>query len=178
VGERGDRTGVRYYFDTEFDEDGRTIELISICVVADDGREFYRVSSEFDPKRCNDWVKQNVLPQLPRRSTWVSRESIARDLLAFVGDKRTFLEQGQPEFWAYYADYDWVALCQLYGRMIDLPQGWPMYCRDLKQWCDDLGNPELPEQGAGEHDALEDARWNSQLWGFLSLVQMHQAGQR
>lgn len=34
------------------------------------------------------------------------------------------------------ADYDWVVLCQLYGTMMDLPKGWPMYCRDVKQLCD------------------------------------------
>ena len=39
----------RYFYDCEFIEDGRTIELISIGVVAEDGREFYAVSTEFDP---------------------------------------------------------------------------------------------------------------------------------
>jgi hypothetical protein len=53
-----------------------------------------------------------------------------------------------------YADYDWVVLCQLFGAMVDLPKGWPMYCRDIKQWADELGNPQLPEQGKGEHHAL------------------------
>ena len=54
-----------YWMDTEFDEDGKTIELISIGIVSADGRELYLVSSEFDPDRCNDWVKKNVLPHLP-----------------------------------------------------------------------------------------------------------------
>lgn len=162
---------MRYFFDTEFNEDGRTIELISIGVVADDGREFYAVSREFDPERCNDWVRLNVLPQLPPRTDgrWMWRWQIADELLAFIG------EDPKPEFWAYYADYDWVVLCQLYGRMIDLPKGWPMYCRDLKQWCDDLGNPELAPQ-ANEHDALEDARWNFQVHAFLTLLAMHHEG--
>jgi hypothetical protein len=73
---------------------------------------------------------------------------------------------GKPEFWGYYADYDWVAVCQLFGRMVDLPKGWPMYCRDLKQWCDELGNPHLPGQ-TGEHHALADAQWNREAWRFL-----------
>lgn len=41
------------------------------------------------------------------------------------------------EFYAYYADYDWVLFCSLFGRMIDLPHGFPMYCRDLKQMLDE-----------------------------------------
>lgn len=55
--------------------------------------------------------------------------------------------------------------------MIDLPQGFPMYCRDIKQWCDQLGNPKLPEQGKGEHSAIADAKWNKTAWEFLQKWQ-------
>lgn len=61
-----------------------------------------------------------------------------------------------PEFWGYYADYDWVAFCWLFGAMIDLPKGWPMYCRDLKQVADDLG-VRLPHSN-DRHNSLGDAR--------------------
>ena len=56
---------MRYFYDTEFIEDGRTIELISIGVVAEDGREYYAVSTEFDPERAGSWVRAHVLPKLP-----------------------------------------------------------------------------------------------------------------
>lgn len=81
---------------------------------------------------------------------------------------------GPPEIWGYFADYDWVAVCQLFGTMMDLPWGWPMYCRDIKQWCDMLGNPQLPEQGKGEHNALADARWNRTAWEFLAALSPEQ----
>lgn len=45
--------------------------------------------------------------------------------------------EDKPEFYAYYADYDWVVFCWLFGRMIDLPKGFPMYCIDLKQALDE-----------------------------------------
>jgi hypothetical protein len=54
--------------------------------------------------------------------------------------------------------------------MIDLPEGWPMYCRDLKQYCDELGNPNLPAQDSTEHHALNDARWNRRVYEFLVSV--------
>ena len=38
-------SAVKYFFDTEFYEDGKTIDLISIGIVAEDGREFYAVSN-------------------------------------------------------------------------------------------------------------------------------------
>ena len=54
-------------YDLEFLEDGRTIELISIGIVSDDGREFYAVSSEAPGGRIhqNDWLMANVWPSLP-----------------------------------------------------------------------------------------------------------------
>lgn len=55
---------MRYFYDTEFIEDGHTIELISIGVVAEDGREYYAVSTEFDPERAGSWVRTHVLPKL------------------------------------------------------------------------------------------------------------------
>lgn len=32
---------MKYFLDTEFHEDGKTIDLISIGIVAEDGREYY-----------------------------------------------------------------------------------------------------------------------------------------
>ncbi len=166
---------MKFWFDTEFIEDGKTIDLISIGIVAEDGREFYLENAEADLSKADDWVKANVLVHLKGGDPdWpgvaVRREDIARHVQVFCDP----LKYGKPEFWAYYADYDWVVLCQLFGRMIDLPKGWPMYCRDIKQLADMIGNPQLPKQESGEHHALADARWNRQAWEFLQTrFQVH-----
>lgn len=146
---------MRIFFDTEFIEDGRTIDLISIGVVRWDGATYYAECEEADLGRANDWVRDNVLPHLTGQRK--PRAAIAEELIDFAGPA--------PEWWAYYADYDWVALCQLYGRMIDLPAGWPMYCRDVKQLADQLGVDlsEVPQMGA-KHNALVDAEWCSRAW--------------
>jgi 3' exoribonuclease, RNase T-like len=160
---------MRVFFDTEFMEDGRTIELLSIGLIREDGHYLYAELAEADHSHANDWVKANVLPQLQGGIHVWKRAELAEALIEFVSPRH--LLGPKPEFWGYYADYDWVALCQLYGTMMDLPDGWPMYCRDLKQWCDQLGNPRLPEQAEGEHHALADARWNLQVYGFLAALQ-------
>lgn len=171
---------MRMWFDTEFIEDGKTIDLVSIGIVAEDGREFYAEVAGVDYSRASEWVQENVIAHLWHRqdskrapNIWIrdggrgglmSRQHIAREIVSFC-DPDAY---GKPEFWAYYADYDWVALCQLFGTMMELPKGWPMYCRDIKQWADMLGNPSLPEQDKGEHHALADARWNREAWEFLA----------
>lgn len=183
---------MKYFIDTEFIEDGRTIDLVSIALVADDGRSFYRQNVEAKFASANDWVWRNVFPNLahfelkghrscppgevdgplgPKGSKcfapdcpWRYRREIRDDILAFC-DQDKF---GKPEFWGYYCAYDWVVFCQLFGAMVALPKGYPMFCRDLIQSCKMLGNPELPKQESTEHNALSDALWNKHVWEFLN----------
>lgn len=171
---------MRFYIDTEFIESGPTkpIQLISIGIVAEDGREFYAASSDFDPDTASEWVKTNVLSKLGKGRS--SPKSIADKLLAFVwpnwppkGDPSMMSPRirdearEKPEFWGYYADYDWVVFCQLFGTMMDLPKGWPMFCRDLKQLAVMINVDELPKQVSTEHNALADARWNKIVFNHL-----------
>lgn len=157
---------MRYFLDTEFSERGpdHAIELISVGLVTEGDLHYYGVSSGFYTPTCNNWVKENVLPNLSiEQGVIVERKSlktIRADILAFIGSDK-------PEFWGYYSAYDWVVFCQIFGTMMDLPKGWPMYCRDLKQECDRLGNPRLPDVGKNEHNALADARWNRSTYFFL-----------
>jgi 3' exoribonuclease, RNase T-like len=180
---------MRYFVDAEFIEDGKTIDLISIGIVSEDGREYYAINYDCDRTKANDWVKKNVLAFLPPeplpqlygnrkafeesetyKQGWRNRGLIAIEILEFVrwNKKKPYFAEGEkPEFWGYYASYDWVVLCRLWGKMIDLPKGFPMYINDIKQLCNQLGDPELPEQGKGEHHALNDAKWNKRAWQFL-----------
>jgi len=153
--------GMYYYLDTEFIEDGRTIDLVSIGIVAADGRELYLESAEAALERAGDFVKEQVIPKLGPVEQRVSRAAIRAALLKFVGDDK------DPWFVAYYADYDWVALCQLFGTMVDLPSGWPMFCLDLRQlmYHKSIDPSKLrPRDGRGLHNALDDARWVKWMW--------------
>lgn len=173
------------YYDTEFLEDGHTIDLISIGMVAEDGREYYAVSGDAAKRRLrrrirkHQWLMANVVPSLPKAHgdynlymprRWLfnysdpmvkPRHVIAREVRDFI------LAAPDPQLWAWYGAYDHVVLCQLWGRMIDLPKGIPMWTNDLKQECERLGNPRMPEQSSGEHNALADARHVKVMAEFL-----------
>jgi hypothetical protein len=163
---------MRYWYDCEFLEDSYTIDLISIGIVSSDGREYYAQSAEFlEARRSTPWLDQHVIPDLSNE--WTERATIRDEILAFMDP----LRYGEPELWGYYSAYDHVVFCQLFGTMMDLPKGFPMYTRDIKQWCDQLGNPRLPEQGKGEHNALADARHNRVMWEFLEGYAQQQLSQ-
>lgn len=169
---------MRYFMDFEFLEDGRTIEMISVGIVAEDGRELYAVNGEMPWERIvkHDWLMENVVPSLPLNPAWEvpmiqwdhpdvkSRAVIAQEVREFL------LHDGAPELWAWCGAFDHVCLAQLYGRMIDLPELFPHHTGELRQRWDDLGCPELPEQEAGLHNALADARHNKVAWDAMMRV--------
>lgn len=243
---------MKYFIDTEFIEGfhkplfGKKrhfIDLISIGIVAEDGRELYLVSKDFNPNDADEWVHKNVLSLLydemrdqdyhrfKRDSGYVgfpagytpkslknilnrrgvSNKEIKEIIKGFVnGGPLQDLRCGwkgkneedvvihnpneagnaQPDFYAYYADYDWVVFCSLFGRMIDLPNGFPMYCNDLKQTLDEKQKQIQWEDGTipmsqgsksikdmlgypdqnNEHNALADAKWNKKLYDFLQTL--------
>jgi len=142
---------MRYWFDTEFQDHGTKIDLISIGIVAEDGREYYAVSADYDWVFADDWLRTNVLAQLGS-SVPLTRARIRSELNAF------FRAGGVPEFWAECGEYDWIVLRQLYGRLTDWPEGWPFLAMDIEQWRLQLGAPAFPPQVDGLHNALEDAR--------------------
>jgi hypothetical protein len=275
---------MNYYIDTEFLEGTQkekfpisffrketppTIDLISIGIVAEDGREYYAISKDFNleeawnrfdivpdkivgnikPRRGGIkylaeakkiyWIRENVLKPIwidlflnyEVEFTFLKGETydvfeqelknrehdklftlkslkaliqrygktnnqIAEEVKKFCTDEVHVFKQdgklvgavvpvrGNHEFYAYYADYDWVAFCWIFGKMIDLPKGFPMYCKDLKQEMDrnsrkdstgiyhgeEIKNhPDYPKQ-ENEHNALADARWNKKLHEFLNTI--------
>jgi hypothetical protein len=162
----------RYFYDCEFIEDGRIIDLVSIGVVDEHGREFYAISTEFDDRAAVPWVRRNVLDRLPSpgHPAWRSRERIRDELLEFLVAPLREQSGVHMELWAWYAAYDHVALAQLWGRMPALPREIPRFTKDLRQLWDERGRPALPDAEEQRHDALVDARHNLARWRVLRTV--------
>ena len=154
------------------------IDLISIAIVSDDGREYYAVSKEYDYNKADSWVKQNViLPIYKAQNPSIkeqfsekrfhkivgkSLETIKKEILQFIG-------KGRPDFYGYFCDYDWVLFCSIFGRMVDLPGNFSMFCRDIHQMrldaeLSDVWKAANAPDPKGEHNALIDARWNRDLY--------------
>lgn len=216
---------MKYFLDTEFLEGKQpkklfgitygytkpTIDLISIGMVAEDSREYFALSNEFNLDWAwnksdglhkngseNFWIRDNVL--LPIYTKYISgdlrnryefskgtmrylmdnygksNKDIALDIEYFVKSCPNDTDSdylcslcrnnggctNKPEFYAYFADYDWVVFCWLFGRMLDLPKNFPYYCRDLKQMLDEKVDKSLiyvAENGMiGTSDGMPDYR--------------------
>jgi hypothetical protein len=192
----------KYFLDTEFIEGfekplfGKKrhfIDLISIGIYCEDGRTFHALSSEYDYNKADDWVQKNVIqqafnsrvhgdarnylrPSNFHKSMGIPLHLIKKRLMHFFNcyEDQLFIrtKEEDVQIFGYFADYDWVLFCSLFGRMINLPKGFPMYCMDLKQMMTERGltkewkqhNCPDPEK---EHDALEDAIWNYKLYNTI-----------
>lgn len=190
----------RFFYDTEFIEDGQTIDLVSIGMVAEDGRELYAVSREFDEHALlsNPWLVDNVWPSLPTKPCPPGHRCMSnghghlddyhpdvRPRAQIARMVRDFILGTDPdqlphvELWAWYGAYDHVALAQLFGRMIDLPEGVPMWTNDLRQEAERLGVADhMPEQPDGLHNALADAKHNLVRARFLDQVAAQREAER
>ena len=149
---------MRYFFDLEF----TGLQLISIGIVNDYGKELYCESCEVDWSKAETWIIDNVRPKLTGVSITLSE--IREKLREFVGD------DANPEFWAYNGAYDWVIMAQLFGRLLDIPKNWPKRHREIKELKEAAGNPPLPPRRDDEHLAITDALWNKLVFEFLSNI--------
>lgn len=167
----------RYYYDTEFIEDGSTIDLISIGIVSEDGDAYYAVNSDAPWERVykHSWLMENVWPHLPvtgystqlgyigagehgtvmkSRGHLDTKSTQVRPEWVIANEVREFLtESGDDiELWADYGSYDHVALMQLWGPMVKKPKGIPMFTYDIQQAAAMAGLRDLlPEQEGTAH---------------------------
>jgi len=190
-----------YFIDSEFIESfhkpffGKRrhfIDLISISLIAEDGRKYNAISSEYRFRDASDWVKENVIrPLYSNKVSGLGRQfihpdnfhkqpgigksnaQIAKEIVAFVNPGLNYPESAhavsevgkgenlydhfekhdvavinghyvaRPQFYADYADYDWVLFCSLFGTMMDLPAGFPMFCNDIQQMFNDTVRMEM-----------------------------------
>lgn len=259
---------MKYFYDCEFLEGKQkeqfpislfrketkpTIDLISIGIVAEDGREYYQISKDFNLKEAWNrhdividvmsgdmrnkypqgrkrevyWIRENILKPI-FKELWYEKcllqhlhyvkndftfsnfkklialygktnseiaqevfEFISKDTLTLGKHKYYNVSYKNIELYGYYSAYDHVVFCWLFGKMMDLPNGFPMYTRDLKQMLDEkymLQENKYPDKTRleawlqdvkrlsgypkqeKEHNALADAIWNKKLHEFLKSI--------
>lgn len=170
---------MKYFIDSEFMDDGKTIDLISIGIISEDGREYYAQVADVNPAKANQWVKDNVFPHLAvctaceaqtihsfsGNCAWRTRAAIAREIFSFMDTKH-----GYPELVGWCCGYDFVAFCQLWGTMMDVPCFIPHYMHEIQVILDERGIPDeaLPPIEGTAHNALADAKHIKAIWEWLN----------
>lgn len=136
---------MKVFFDTEFTGLSKEADIISIGLVAENGKTFYAEFTDFDKEKVSIWTKTNVIENLLTKFISKNKKhpSIQEGLLytlpvyadyLIVGTRsqvephlRYWFEilKGEPdnkiEMWGDCLAWDWVLFCDLFGDAISLP---------------------------------------------------------
>ena len=148
------------YFDTEFTGLHKDTTLISIGIVAEDGRKFYAEFTDYDREQCDDWIKENVIANLLYNASAKVYERPRDEMDCYVKDKkdlvsvalRDWLSQfNSVQFVSDVCHYDFVLLVDIFGSAWDLPRNVSPVCHDISQ---DIAN----HYGISDAEAFDKSR--------------------
>ena len=139
---------MRLFLDCEFTELSQQARLISLALVAEDGREFYvEVVDAWREEDCSDFVKEIVLPQLWGGKYAMPIIEARAALLRFLAtyDEQLEIVTDAPV-------YDWELFCELAYHDGKWPKNVRNFPTDATTLTATNDVEELP------HHALLDAR--------------------
>ncbi len=180
---------MRVHYDTEFHERGveYPVELISIGLIADDGRELYLVNGELHLEALlkHEFLMREVVPNLPLLLYRDSEDNPSfldwdygnEVFESHVFDRATIRSQlteffdntPSPELWGYCSGYDHVVLAQCFGTMVDMHPRLRFYTNDIAQLAlpYKISTDSFPRHTGVAHNALADARWTKEAHEWL-----------
>lgn len=118
---------MKLFFDTEFTGLHQSTTIISLGIIAENGKRFYAEFTDFDTSQINEWLQKNVVDKLHLKECKLFRHL---DLIEVKGSKDEikkhlleWLSQfNNIEFWSDCLAYDWVLLIDL---IADYSKGYP-----------------------------------------------------
>lgn len=120
---------MKVFFDTEFTGLRKETTLISIGLIAEDGRSFYAEFNDYDFHQLDDWLQENVIKNLQFTGVYQtlikteksieyksSKENIKLKLIDW------FNQFDQVEMWSDCLSFDWVLFCDIFDHAFNIPK--------------------------------------------------------
>jgi hypothetical protein len=162
---------MRVFMDTEFTGLRKDTDLISLALIAEDGRAFYAEFNNIDFLSQDAWIKENVYPGLRFQFT-KSMPRLDPDYHACCGypyEVKAYLEEwlmqfDQVEIWSDCLAYDWVLFCELFGGAMAIPANVYYIPFDIctlfkmRGIDPDINREEFAGLTGQKHNALHDAK--------------------
>ncbi len=174
------------FFDTEFTGLHKNTTLISIGLVAEDGREFYAELTDYDKKQVNRWIDENVIANLRNLqplgkpnspAVWPPNCYCGNTKRIAIELRRWFAEFKEPvQLISDVCAFDWVLFCNLFGGAFEIPKAVSPAPVDINQMiaahlqCTpteafNVSREELADFPDGQkHNALWDAQCIKTIW--------------
>lgn len=161
---------MKIFFDCEFTGLRQDTTLISIGLIAEDGRSFYAQLTDYDEGQVNDWIRDNVIANLkPMTEVWnydpACCEVHGNTRLVAHSLGKWLAQFDRCEMWGDCLAYDWVLFCNLFGHAFKIPENVYYIPFDICTlfYADgidpDINREEFAEMenGSTKHNALWDA---------------------
>ena len=168
------------FFVTEFTGLHAGTTLVSIGIVAENGKKFYAEFSDYDESQCDDWIKENVLKHTILGGNDILAKRLGEDseTTVVLGSKTDIqYELGEwlkqfdsVQFVSDVCHYDMVLLIDIFGGAFDLPKNVSAVCHDINQ---DIAK----HYGISEREAFDKSREDivSELCGAFIPSDKHNA---
>lgn len=168
------------YFDTEFTSLHAGTTLVSIGIVAENGKKFYAEFSDYEETQCDNWIKENVLKHTILEGNEILAKRLGEDSNTTVvlgGKVDIRYELGEwlkqfdsVQFVSDVCHYDMVLLIDIFGGAFDLPKNVSAVCHDINQ---DIAK----HYGISEKEAFDKNREGivSELCGAFIAGDKHNA---
>ncbi len=175
---------MKIFLDTEFTGLHKNTTLISLGMVAENGRTFYAEFNDYDNTQLDHWLTNNVIAKLKYndRDSFVSMsydlsikgECESIEVKGSTSSIKELLEKwlvsfGDVEIWSDCLAYDWVLFCDVFDHAFNIPKNvfyipfdicTLMYVKnvnpDVNREIFGLNGRDVPDN-ASKHNALWDA---------------------
>lgn len=178
---------MRYHYDFEFEDNGKCIIPISLGIVSDDDRRLYLINQEYaqtyhdlegyewrgESSVITPWLCQNVMNKIEPEDVLLDGypyDNWGNLVLDFISDSGRYTSRDEIELVGWYAAYDHVALSQIWGSMMSLPEPIPMFTRELEDFRKGQLTPARNKEELPEHHALFDAIYQKQIYDAWTLA--------
>jgi len=150
---------MKIFFDMEFTGLHQATTLISIGMIAEDGRELYCELNDYDKTQLDDWLNDNVIANLHDTNP-INSEQLKKAIEGFIEPYE------EVEIWSDCLSYDWVLFNQIFGHAFNIPSKIYYIPFDLctlfkiKGIDPDINREEYSnmQEGCEKHNALWDAK--------------------
>ncbi len=160
---------MKVFFDTEFTGLHQNTTLISIGMVAEDGRELYCELNDYDKTQVDDWIEKNVISNLYNTNP-ISKSQLKKTIEAFLEP------YDSVEIWSDCLSYDWVLFNDIFGHAFNIPKNVYYIPFDICTLMKIKGvDPDINREeflglnsGSKKHNALWDAKIVKACYELLS----------
>lgn len=119
---------MRVFLDCEMTGLHQGSSLISLGLVAENGKQFYAEFTDYNENQCDDWIKENVVANLQFTDMDVFEQTVGdytltKNTTHFIsGELHEWLSQFKTvELWSDCHHYDMVLFMELFGGAFGLP---------------------------------------------------------